>query len=188
MEDALEDQDERREASAESRAAMVDTRVCTSAGEIPDPRCGEITQGECEKLDPDGLAYYTDEQQARRDQQQLLAAMRAKKDATASTTAAELPTNPPTSVVSDATGLSPNTHPPHDALGDGGVADVGGVVGHQTRDIDYTRPTGGPISTEMLEAAGGVSDADPARYMCIVDDSKDWTGESAKRTNPSPVQ
>jgi hypothetical protein len=61
------------------------------------------------------------------------------------------------------------------------------VVGHQTRDIDYTRLTGGPISTEVLEAAGvaGVSDADPARYMCIVDDSKDWTEESAKRTNPS---
>jgi hypothetical protein len=107
--------------------------------------------------------------------------MRAKKDATASTTAAELPTNPPTSVVSDA--LSPNTHPPHD--GDGGAADVGGVVGHQTRDIDYTRLNGGPISTEVLEAAGaaGVSDAD----MCTVDDSKDWTEESAKRTNPSPA-
>jgi hypothetical protein len=67
--------------------------VCTSAGEIPD---AVITQGECEKLDPDGLAYYAVEQQARRDQQQLLAAMRAKIDATASTTAAELPTNPPT--------------------------------------------------------------------------------------------
>jgi hypothetical protein len=139
MEDALEDQDERREASAESCAAMADTRVCTSAGEIPDD---VITQGECEKLDPltagcilhaatcpkthqlacnpaveglrldpDGLAYYADEQQARRDhQQQLLAAMRAKKDATAPTTAAELPTYPPTSAVSDATGLSPNTH------------------------------------------------------------------------------
>jgi hypothetical protein len=59
MEGALEDQDERREANAESCAAMVDTRVCTSAGEIPD---AVITQGECEKLDPDGLAYYADEQ------------------------------------------------------------------------------------------------------------------------------
>ena len=60
-------------------------------------------------------------------------------------------------------------------------------MGHQTRDIDYTRPTGGPISTEVVEAAGaaGVSDTDPARYMCIVDDSKDYTEESAKRTNPS---
>jgi hypothetical protein len=38
----------------------------------------------------------------------------------------------------------------------------------------------------VLEAAGvaGVSDADPARYMCVVDDSKDWTEESAKGTNP----
>jgi hypothetical protein len=129
----LEDQDERREASAESCAAVVDTRVCTSAGEIPD---AVITQGECEQVDPDGLAYYAVEQQARRDQQQLLAALRAKKDTTASTTAAELPMNPPTSAVSDATGLSPNTHPPRDALGDGGAAGVGGVVGHQTRDID----------------------------------------------------
>ena len=183
MEDALEDHDEQRKASAESCAATVDTQACTSAGAIPD---AVAMQGECEKLDldPDGLVSCADEQQARRDQQQLLAAMRAKK---ASTTAAELPTNLPTSVVSDATGLSPNTQTPHDALGDGGAADVGGVVGHQTRDIDDTRPTGGPISTEVLEAAGaaGVSDTDPARHMCIVDDSKDYTEESAKRTNPS---
>jgi hypothetical protein len=111
----------------------VDTRVCTSAGEIPD---AVTMQGECEKpdLDPDGLVSYADEQQARRDQQQLLAAMRAKNDATASTTAAELPTNPPASVVSDA--LSPNTHPPHD--GDGDVADVGGVVDHQTPETSTT--------------------------------------------------
>jgi hypothetical protein len=56
-------------------------------------------------------------------------------------------------------------------------------VGHQTRDIDYTRLNGGPISTEVLDAAGaaGVSDAD----ICIVDDSKDRTEDSAKRTNPS---
>ena len=48
---------------------------------------------------------------------------------------------------------------------------------HQTRDIDYTRPTGGPISTEVLEAAGaaGVSDTDPARHMCIDDDSEDYS-------------
>ena len=140
MEDALEDQDEPREASAESCAATVDTQACTSAGAIPD---AVAMQGECQKLDldhykkldldPDGLVSCADEQQARRDQQQLLAAMRAKK---ASTTAAELPTNLPTSVVSDATGLSlsPNTQIPHDALGDGGAADVGGVVGHQIRD------------------------------------------------------
>jgi hypothetical protein len=166
MEDALEDPDEQREASAESCAATVDTQVCTSAGAIPD---AVAMQGECEKLDldPDGLVSCADEQQARRDRQHLLAAMRAKTDATASTTAVELPTNLPTSVVSDATGLSPNTQIPHDALGDGGAADVKGVVGHQTRDIDYTRPTGGPISTEVLEAAGaaGVSDTDPARYI-----------------------
>jgi hypothetical protein len=127
-------------------------------------------QGECEKLDldPDRLVSCADEQQARRKRRDRhLNAMRAKTDATASTTAVELPTNLPTSVVSDATGLSPNTQTPHDALGDGGAADVGGVVGHQTRDIDYTRPTGGPISTEMLEAAGGVSDADSARYMYV---------------------
>jgi hypothetical protein len=77
MEGALEDQDERREASVESCAAVVDTRLCTSAGEIPD---AVITQGECEKLDPDGLAYYADEQQARRDQQQLLAASNASEE------------------------------------------------------------------------------------------------------------
>jgi hypothetical protein len=81
--------------------------------------------------------------------------------------------------------VTPPGHPPHEALGDGGVADVGGVVGHQTRDLDYTRLTGGPISTEVLEAAGaaGVSDTDPARYMCIVDESN--AEESAKRANPS---
>jgi hypothetical protein len=144
---------------------VVDTRVCTSAGEIPD---AVITQGECEKLDPDGLAYYSVRGRTAGETRSATAVCgNAKKDATASTTAAELPTNPPTSVVSDATGLSPNTHPPHDALGNGGVADVGGVVGHQTRDIDYTRLTGGPISTEVLEAAGGVSDADSARYMYV---------------------
>ena len=86
MEGALEDHDEQRKASAESCAATVDTQVCTSAGAIPD---AVAMQGECEKLDldPDGLVSCADEQQARRDRQHLLAAMRAKTDATASTTA-----------------------------------------------------------------------------------------------------
>jgi hypothetical protein len=52
----------------------------------------------------------------------------------------------------------------------GGAADVGGVIGQQTRDTDYTRFTGGAISAERLEtaAAAGTPDNSPNR-LCIVD-------------------
>jgi hypothetical protein len=81
-------------------------------------------------------------------------------------------------------GPSPYAHPPSDGEEEvtKGVADVGGVVDHQTRDTDYTRPTGAPTSAEVLEAAGaaGVSDTDPARYMCIVD------SDAGTSTGPAP--
>jgi hypothetical protein len=63
------------------------------------------------------------------------------------------------------------------------MSEVWWVIRPETSTTPGNRLNGGPISTEVLEAAGaaGVSDAD----ICIVDDSKDRTEESAKRTNPS---
>jgi hypothetical protein len=71
-------------------------------------------------------------------------------------------------------------HPPGDAAHEG-VADVGGVIGQQTRDTDYTRFTGGAISAERLEAAAaaGIPDNSPNR-LCIVDSG------AGTSTGPAP--
>jgi hypothetical protein len=96
---------------------------------------------ECKPLDPDEHADNAVEQEARRDQQQLLAAMQAEKVA-----------DSPTIVVSVATEPPPTPLPPHDVLGNGGAADVGGVGDHQSQDT----------STETSTAAGWL--ADPAIF------------------------
>jgi hypothetical protein len=77
--------------------------------------------------------------------------------------------------------ISP-THPPGDEAAHAGATGVGGVIGQQTRDTDYTRFTGGAISAERLEtaAAAGTPDDSPNR-LCIVDSG------AGTSTGPAPL-
>jgi hypothetical protein len=123
-----------------------------------------------EELNVDEYADTEVEQQARRDQERVLAAMRAKKDAPAPAQVPAAEGHMPigsrrslmeivdfcvaTSVVDD--GIPP-THPTQ--LSDGGGADVGGVGGHQTQDIDTETTAANPVAVEETTAGHQTQDA-----------------------------
>jgi hypothetical protein len=65
------------------------------------------------------------------------------------------------------------THPPGDAAHES-AADVGGVIGKQTSDTDYTRFTGGAISAERLEAAAAAGIRNTGRQPQSPVHSRQW--------------